>query len=65
MDDPSDVMYVSSDEGDFEQQNSERVYHLHLVIQETSLRDGIDNIQHFRVVLNKAGIIRIENLTTC
>ncbi|NLV83078.1 MAG: hypothetical protein GXY60_00730 [Spirochaetales bacterium] len=63
MDDPSDVMYVSSDEGDFEQQNSERVYHLHLVIHEFSARDNIDQIQHYRVVLNKGGIIRIENLT--
>ncbi len=63
MDDPSDVMYVSSDEGDFEQQNSERVYHLHLIIQETSIEDNIDHIQHYRVVLNKSGIIRLENLS--
>ena len=60
MDDPNDIMYVSSDEGDFEQQNSERVYHLHLVITESSKKQGIDEINHYRVIMNKTGILRLE-----
>ncbi|MDD3822254.1 MAG: hypothetical protein WCY74_01715 [Sphaerochaetaceae bacterium] len=62
MDDPNDIMYVSSDDGDFEQQNSERVYHLHLVITETSKRQGISEISHYRVIMNKTGILRLERV---
>jgi len=64
MDDPNDVAYrVSSSEGDFEQQNSDRVYHLHLIIEEISEKDGFDNLWHYRVVLNRMGIVRLEKLS--
>lgn len=62
MDDPNDIMYVSSDEKDFEQQNSERVYHLHLVITESSRKQNIDEISHYRVIMNKTGILRLEKV---
>lgn len=62
MDDPNDVMYVSSEEGDLEQQNSERVYHLHLVTAQLSKREGIEDYRHYRVILNKTGIIRLEQI---
>ena len=60
MDDPSDIVYVSSNEGDLEQQSSSRVYHLHLVLTEASKNREIDNIYHYLVVLNKKGILRLE-----
>ena len=60
MDDPSDVVYVSSHEGDLEQQNSDRVYHLHLVITEAAKNKEIEEIHHYRIILNKKGILRLE-----
>jgi hypothetical protein len=62
MDDPSDVVYVSSSEGDLEQQNSDRVYHLHLVITEASKKKAIEDIHHYRLILNKKGILRMETI---
>jgi hypothetical protein len=62
MDDPSDVVYISSNEGDLEQKNSDRVYHLHLVITEAAKKGDIESIQHHRLVLNKKGIVRIETI---
>lgn len=62
MDDPSDVVYVSSSEGDLEQQNSDRVYHLHLVITEASKNKAIDDMHHYRLILNKKGILRMESM---
>jgi hypothetical protein len=64
MDDPSDVVFVSSTEGDLEQQSSERVYHLHLVITEAGKNKAIDNIHHYRLILNKKGIMRMELMET-
>lgn len=60
MDDPSDVVYVSSNDGDLEQQNSDRVYHLHLVVTEAAKNRDIESIYHYRLILNKAGILRME-----
>jgi hypothetical protein len=62
MDDPSDVLYVSSHEGDLEQQNSDRVYHLHLVITEAAKNKEIEEIHHYRIILNKKGILRLEQV---
>ncbi|HCJ94992.1 MAG TPA: hypothetical protein DHV69_07290, partial [Sphaerochaeta sp.] len=62
MDDPNDVMYVASGDGDFEQQNSDRVYHVHLVITETSKKQNINDIHHYRIIMNKKGILRMETL---
>ena len=62
MDDPSDVVYVSSAQGDLEQQNSDRVYHLHLIITEASKKQAIEDIHHYRLILNKKGILRMEQV---
>jgi hypothetical protein len=63
MDDPSDIMYqAGSAEGDFEQQNAERVYHLHLVLEETSKKDNTSSYWHYCVILNKTGIVRLEKI---
>ena len=64
MDDPSDIMYhVGSTEGDFEQQNAERVYHMHLVLEESSKKDNISTFWHYCVILNKKGIVRLEQIS--
>lgn len=64
MDDPSDVMYqVGAADGDFEQQNAERVYHMHLVLEEFSKKDGSSTFWHYCVILNKKGIVRLEKIS--
>ncbi len=63
MDDPTDMVYrVDPNADDFDQTSSERVYHMHMVIQEFSKKDGIDELTHYRIILNKTGIMRIEKL---
>lgn len=64
MDDPNDVMYrVESADGEFEQQNAERVYHLHLVLEETTKSDHTSQFWHYRLILNKKGIVRLERIS--
>jgi hypothetical protein len=63
MDDPNDVMYrVESVDGEFEQQNAQRVYHLHLILEETSKKDKTSQFWHYRLILNKQGIVRLEKI---
>jgi hypothetical protein len=33
-----------------------------MVIEEYSKEEGIDDLSHYRIILNKTGIIRIEKL---
>jgi hypothetical protein len=55
MDDPKDIVFRMDPNADeLDQLNSERVYHLHLVIR--------DIYSHYTIVLNKAGIVRIEQM---
>lgn len=60
MDDPNDILYVPSAEGELEQQHSERVYHLHLIITQKSSTSDVEDIYHYRLILNKMGIQRLE-----
>ncbi|MFA6839873.1 MAG: hypothetical protein ACOX6K_02950 [Sphaerochaetaceae bacterium] len=63
MDDPKDIVYrIDPNADEFDQMDSERVYHLHMVIEEYSKEEGIDDLSHYRIILNKTGIIRIEKL---
>jgi hypothetical protein len=63
MDDPNDIVFRMDPNADeLDQLNSERVYHLHLVIYECSAKEDIDLYSHYCVVLNKSGIVRIEQL---
>lgn len=62
MDDPNDVLYVPSADGDLEQQSSERVYHLHLVITQKASNEEGEEIVHYRLILNKMGIQRLEKM---
>ncbi|MGB4405245.1 MAG: hypothetical protein WBI82_00085 [Sphaerochaeta sp.] len=63
MDDPKDIVFRMDPNADeLDQLNSERVYHLHLVIRETALKEDLDVYSHYTIVLNKAGIVRIEQM---
>ncbi|AEV30705.1 hypothetical protein SpiGrapes_2955 [Sphaerochaeta pleomorpha str. Grapes] len=63
MDDPNDIVFRMDPNADeLDQLNSERVYHLHLVIRECSIKDDIDLYSHYCIVLNKSGIVRIEQM---
>ncbi len=63
MDDPNDVVFRMDPNADeLDQLNSERVYHLHLVIREYSKKEDLDNYSHYTVVVNKSGIVRIEQM---
>lgn len=63
MDDPNDVVFrMDPDADELDQLNSERVYHLHLVIREYSKKEELDTYSHFTVVLNKSGIVRLEQM---
>ena len=64
MDDPNDVVFRMDPNADeLDQLNSERVYHLHMVIRECAQKEGIDLYSHYCIVLNKTGIVRIEQLS--
>ena len=63
MDDPNDVVFRMDPNADeLDQLNSERVYHLHLIIREYCKKEDLDNYSHYTVVLNKSGIVRIEQM---
>lgn len=62
MDDPNDIIYIPSEIGDLEQQSSERVYHLHLIIEESDEKEGWKEYQHYRIIINKTGILRLERI---
>jgi hypothetical protein len=63
MDDPKGLVYrVDPNADEFDQTNSDRVYHLHMIIEEYSKKEEIDDFSHYRIILNKTGIIRIEKL---
>ena len=63
MDDPNDVVFrMDPNAEELDQLNSERVYHLHLVIREYSEKEDIDLYSHHCIVLNKSGIVRIEQM---
>ncbi|MDC7231420.1 MAG: hypothetical protein PQJ48_14030 [Sphaerochaetaceae bacterium] len=63
MDDPNDVVFrMDPDADELDQLNSERVYHLHLVIREYSKKEDLDIYSHYTVVLNKSGIVRLEQM---
>ena len=63
MDDPKDIVFRMDPNADeLDQLNSERVYHLHLVIRELSAKESLDIYSHYTIVLNKAGIVRIEQM---
>lgn len=63
MDDPNDIMFRMDPNADeLDQLNSEKVYHLHLVIREYSKKEQLDIYSHYTIVLNKAGIVRIEQM---
>lgn len=63
MDDPNDILFRMDPNADeLDQLNSERVYHLHLVVQEYSKKENLDSYSHYCIVLNKSGIVRIEQL---
>jgi len=62
MDDPKDVFYRLED-GKKLKIKGNRVYIVHLVVslKERSRKD-FEELYHYRIVINKAGILRIENL---
>ncbi|MGH0053235.1 MAG: hypothetical protein ACQ5SW_07605 [Sphaerochaetaceae bacterium] len=63
MDDPNDVVFrMDPDADELDQLNSERVYHLHLIIREYSKKEDLDLYSHYTVVLNKSGIVRLEQM---
>ncbi len=63
MDDPNDVVFRMDPNADeLDQLSSERVYHLHLVIREYAKKEDLDSYSHYTVVLNKSGIVRIEQM---
>lgn len=63
MDDPKDIVFRMDPNADeLDQLNSERVYHLHMVIRERALKEDLDIYSHYTIVLNKAGIVRIEQM---
>ncbi|MGE4583740.1 MAG: hypothetical protein AB7C91_03750 [Sphaerochaeta sp.] len=63
MDDPNDVLFrMDPNVDELDQLNSERVYHLHLVLREYSKKEELDLYSHYTVVLNKGGIVRIEQM---
>jgi len=63
MDDPNDVVFrMDPDADELDQLNSERVYHLHLVMREYSKKEGLELYTHYTVVLNKSGIVRLEQM---
>ncbi|HKL59035.1 MAG TPA: hypothetical protein VJ863_03975 [Sphaerochaeta sp.] len=64
MDDPKDIVFRMDPNADeLDQLNSERVYHLHLVIREKAIKEELDIYSHYTIVLNKAGIVRIEQMS--
>lgn len=63
MDDPTDLSWrVNGSEDEFEQQNHERVYHLHMIIEEKGIKDDVFNVDHHLIIMNKQGIVRIEKV---
>lgn len=63
MDDPNDVVFRMDPNADeLDQLNSERVYHLHLVIREYAKKEDLDVYSHYTIVMNKSGIVRIEQM---
>ncbi len=63
MDDPKDIVFRMDPNADeLDQLNSERVYHLHLVLREKAVKEDLDIYSHYTIVLNKAGIVRIEQM---
>jgi hypothetical protein len=62
MDDSDEVFYFPTDESDIETKQRAKVYHLHLVITESSDKQKIEDLHHVKLVMNKKGIIRIEHI---
>ncbi len=62
MDDPKDILF-RVDNGKKVKIKGNRVYHIHLIISMTDVRGGgSESLYHYRIVLNKSGIQRIEIL---
>ena len=49
--------------GSYQKETSRRVYHLHLLIKFQSGTGGPPLYQHFRIVMSRGGILRMEELT--
>ncbi|MDC7246680.1 MAG: hypothetical protein PQJ47_12325 [Sphaerochaetaceae bacterium] len=62
MDDSDDIFYYPSQESEIEAKQSAKVYHLHLVITESSGKNRIEDLHHVKLVLNKKGIVRLERI---
>jgi len=59
MDDP-DQLYYYADGGNLKKKRLRRVYHLNLVTVLTDRISGEESILHYRLILNRDGILRIE-----
>lgn len=63
MDDPTDIVFRMDPNADeLDQLDSERVYHMHLIIRELAPKEDLDIYSHYTIVVNKAGILRIEQM---
>lgn len=62
MDDPEEILYRLKD-GKPVKVKGEKVYHLHLIIDLKTQKDRIpDQIVHYKLILNKKGLLRIQTL---
>ncbi|MDD2233148.1 MAG: hypothetical protein PHS20_09675 [Sphaerochaetaceae bacterium] len=65
MDDSfNDVTYYEEDTDEIAQGKAGHLYHIHLIIEEFSKHDKIDNIYHYLVVMNRSGIVRTELISS-
>lgn len=61
MDDSfNDVTYYEEDTEEITTSKAGHLYHIHMIIEESSVKDKLDNIYHYLVVMNHSGIVRVE-----
>ena len=59
MDDPDQIYFYTKD-GSISKKRLRRVYHLNLVVVLNDKSEGSESIHHYRVIINRDGIVRIE-----
>lgn len=65
MDDSvNDVTYYEENTEGIAMEKAGHLYHIHLIVEEFSKSDKIDNIYHYLVVMNRQGIVRTELISS-
>jgi len=65
LDDPLDhINFYDSDTGRFRSQELPKVYHLNVVVVATDVTTGAQHLERLRVVVNRMGILRIDEVAS-